>query len=160
MRIRGIKMTKDVLVHVKGLQFEESEHARTASPEDLEKIETISPGEYYYRNNAHYVLYSEIIEGFDEQVKNTFKLRENEFTITKKGPVNVQMVFCEGKKVMTDYYTPFGNIMLALDTKKIETLRTDDSISVHISYGLEANYQFVADCEIDIRVESRECAQK
>lgn len=83
------------------------------------------------------------------------KLRDREFTISKKGPVNVQMVFSEGKKTMADYHTPFGNIMVALDTRKVETQETEDNISISIEYGLEANYQFIADCNIAVHITSR-----
>ena len=46
-------MTKDVLLCIQGLQFEEE----AQNDEELDKIETICAGEYYYRNNAHYILY-------------------------------------------------------------------------------------------------------
>ena len=83
------------------------------------------------------------------------KLRDREFTISKKGPVNVQMVFSEGKKTMADYHTPFGNIMVALDTKKVEAKETEDDLDISIEYGLEANYQFIADCNITVHISSR-----
>ena len=87
--------------------------------------------------------------------KNLIRLRDREFIISKKGPVNVQMVFSEGKKTMADYHTPFGNILVALDTKKIRTEETQDDINISIEYGLEANYQFIADCNIAIHITSR-----
>ena len=40
-----------------------------------------------------FLLYEEIVEGFPEPVKNMIKLKNKEFILTKKGPVNVQMVF-------------------------------------------------------------------
>ena len=43
-------MTKDVLVSIQGLQFADSEIRNATSDEDLDLIETICPGEYYYRN--------------------------------------------------------------------------------------------------------------
>lgn len=148
-------MTKEVLVSVRGLQFVDSEVSQAASDEELDQIETICPGEYYYRNNAHYILYEENMEEVPEPVSNMIKLRDKEFCLWKKGPVNVQMVFSEGKKTMADYHTPFGNILVALDTKKIRTEETQDDINISIEYGLEANYQFIADCNIAIHITSR-----
>lgn len=148
-------MTKDVLVSIQGLQFASSSVQDEASDEELDKIETICPGEYFYRNSAHFVLYEEILDDMNEPVKNMIKVRNSEFVLTKKGPLNVQMVFSEGKKTMTDYVTPFGNIMIALDTKKIDIQEKENTINIHISYGLEANYQFIADCDISMEIRSR-----
>lgn len=148
-------MTKDVLISIRGLQFADSEVKNVSSDEELDRIETICPGEHYYRNDAHFVLYEEIMEDFPTPIKNMIKLREKEFTLTKKGPLNVQMVFSEGKKTMTDYATPFGNILIALDTKKIGVEESNDSMKIHIAYGLEANYQFIADCNITVEIKSR-----
>ena len=147
-------MTKDVLVSIQGLQFADSEVKQAVSDEELDLIETICPGEYYYKNGAHFILYEEVLEDFPEPVRNVIKLRDKEFTLIKKGPVNVQMVFSEGKKTMTDYFTPFGNILIALDTKEVGVQENEDCINIHITYGLEANYQFIADCNITIAVKS------
>lgn len=140
-------MTKDVLLTIKGLQLFEG----TGSDE----IETIYPGEYFYRNQSHFILYDEQPEGIPEVIKNMVKLNDREFVITKKGPVTVQMVFEEGKKTMTDYNTPFGNIMISMDTSKLEVEESEDRLKIHIEYALEANYQFVADCKIDMEIASK-----
>lgn len=145
-------MNKDVLVGIRGLQFAETDIKEASTDEDLEKIETICPGEYFFRNNAHFILYEERFEGFDEPVKNVLKLREKEFSILKKGIINVHMVFSEGKKTLTEYATPFGTILLALDTYNIGIEQGDDYLNITISYGMEANYQFIADCNISIKI--------
>jgi uncharacterized beta-barrel protein YwiB (DUF1934 family) len=148
-------LTKDVLVSIQGLQFASGDVQEESTDEELDQIETICPGEYFYRNNAHFVLYEEILDDMSEPVKNMIKVRNSEFVLTKKGPLNVQMVFSEGKKTMTDYVTPFGNIMIALDTKKIDIQEKENIIIIHINYGLEANYQFIADCDISMEIKSR-----
>lgn len=144
-------MTKEVLITIQGLQFD----AEAQNDEEMDKIESIYPGEYYLRNGSHYMLYDELMEDETDPIKNVIKLREKEFTLTKKGIINTQMVFTEGKKNMTSYATPFGNIMIALDTEKIEVEETEDELKIHIDYGLEANYQYIADCHITVTVASR-----
>lgn len=148
-------MTKEVLISIQGLQFADSEVREAASDEELDRIETICPGEYYHRNDTHYILYEELVEDFPDPVKNMIKCRSGEFTLIKKGPVNVQMIFSEGKKTMTDYVTPFGNILIALDTREVSMEEGSDSMTIHIAYGLEANYQFIADCNIMVEIKSR-----
>ena len=49
---RGERMTKDILISISGLQV---------SPEnESDTVEVISPGEYYYRNDKHFVVYEEV----------------------------------------------------------------------------------------------------
>lgn len=144
-------MTKEVLVTIQGLQFD----AESTNDEEMDKIESIYPGEYYLRSGSHYILYEELMEGETTPIKNVIKLRDKEFTLTKKGIINTQMVFTEGKKNMTSYVTPFGNIMIALDTEKIEVEETEEELKIHIDYGLEANYQYIADCQITVIVSAR-----
>lgn len=144
-------MTKEVLITIQGLQFD----VEVENDEELDKIESIYPGEYYNRSGAHYIMYEELMEKEETPLKNMIKLREKEFTLTKKGIINVQMVFTEGKKTMTSYVTPFGNIMIALDTSKIAVEETENELKIHIDYGLEANYQYIADCHITVTVAAR-----
>lgn len=153
-------MTRNVLLKIQGMQFlEDDTNQETADNMDnIEKIETLCPAEYYNRNQAHYIMYEEIQDDVKEPIKNMIKVRGNEFILTKKGAVNFQMIFSEGKKTMTEYVTPYGNIMIALDTSKVLVEESQDRINIHIEYILEANYQFVADCHIDIVV--RACADK
>ncbi len=144
-------MTKEVLITIRGLHFD----TEASDKEGADEIENMYPGEYFYRSGAHYILYDEMMEGEETPIKNMIKLREKEFTLTKKGSVNVQMVFEEGKKTMTSYATPFGNIMMALDTTKLMTEEESDVIRVHIEYGLEANYQHIADSQITVTIAAR-----
>lgn len=144
-------MTKEVLITIQGLQFD----IDAETDEELDQIESIFPGEYYFRNGAHYLLYDEIMEEEEASIKNMIKLREKEFTLTKKGTINVQMVFAEGRKTMTSYITPFGNIMIALDTSRITIEERENELKIHIDYGLEANYQYIADCHITVTATER-----
>ena len=117
-------MTKEVLITIQGLQFD----VEAETDEQLDKIESIYPGEYYERNGSRFIMYEELLEGEAASLKNVMKLRDKEFTLTKKGVVNVQMVFQEGKKTMTNYATPFGNIMIGLETDKIQVEETKEEL--------------------------------
>ena len=111
-------MTKDVLVTISGLQI-------MSMAEDSEPVEVITAGDYYKKNNKHYVIYDEVTEGFDGTTKNIIKLQEDCVDITKRGITNVHMVFEKNKKNITCYQTPFGNLMLGIDAKNISIKRTN-----------------------------------
>lgn len=144
-------MTKDVLIAIKGLHFEGNM--------DEDKIETITRGEYYKRNDSHYIIYDEVTEGFSEPTKNIFKINNKELNLTKKGLVNVQMTFEEKKKNLTNYATPYGNIIVGIDTKKIGVEEETDRMLVNVDYALEVNYEYLADCQIVMDIRSKEEAE-
>lgn len=143
-------MTKDVLIAIRGLHFEG----------DLEenKIETITNGEYYKRNGNHYIIFEEVTEGFSEPTKNVFKIKERELNLSKKGLVNVQMLFEEKKKNLTNYATPYGNVVIGIDTKKIDVEEKEERMMVNVDYALEINYEYLADCQITMDIRSKENA--
>ena len=146
-------MTKDVLISLRGLQFDQSDS-------DVEKIETIMPGSYYEKNGSHYVLYDEIMEGFSEPVKNRLKFGEHALELTRSGAVNVHMIFEENRKNMTSYNTPYGNILIGIDTRKIHITQESDRIVVDVDYALDVNYEYLADCQIVLDIRSKGSIEK
>ncbi|MCI5711784.1 MAG: DUF1934 domain-containing protein [Lachnospiraceae bacterium] len=144
-------MTKDVLLSIKGLQF--------ANEQDTEPVEVITSGDYYKRNGKHYILYDEVMEGFEGVTKNIIKLKENCLDVTKKGVTNVHMMFEKNKKNITYYNTPFGSIMIGIDAKDIKIEEKEESILVNVSYGLEVNYEHMADCNIVMNIQSKESGE-
>ena len=139
-------MTKDVLLSIKGLQF--------ANEQDMEPVEVITSGDYYKRNGKHYILYDEVMEGFDGVTKNIIKLKDDCLDVTKKGVTNVHMIE-KNKKNVTYYNTPFGSIMIGIDAKDIQIEEQEERILVHVSYGLEVNYEHMADCNIIMNIQSK-----
>ncbi len=137
-------MTKDVLVSLSGLQL--------AADEQSDTVEVIAPGEYYFRNNKHYVLYEEVVEGETEVSKNTIKFTDKCLEFTRKGPMSVHMIFEKGKKNLTYYYTPFGSLQIGINASSIEITESDEEIIADVKYALDVNYEFVADCHITIKV--------
>ena len=138
-------MNEEVLISIRGLQFEEGT--------DENKIETITAGDYYKKNDYHYVVYDELTEGFEESTKNIIKFNDRELYLTKHGLVNVHMVFEENKKNITNYVTPYGSILIGIETEKVDLKEEEKRIRVDLLYSLEVNYEHLADCNIvmDIR---------
>ncbi len=137
-------MTKDVLVSVEGLQF---------STESMPgKVEIINAGNYYKKNDYHYVLYDETLEGFDQVTRNMIKFKEGEAYLRKKGVINVEMLFEENKKNQSCYATPFGDFMLDITTTGVDITEENEQILLEVNYDLAANYEALAQCRITIRI--------
>ena len=139
-------MTKEVLLTIKGTQFDGEENSDYTST---------FTAEYYERGGKRYVVYDEEIEGFSEHTRNIIKFNEKEVEVNKKGVVNVQMLFEENRKNLTHYRTPYGDIVMGIDTTGIRFLETEDRIRVDVEYELELNYEHQADCKISLDIRSR-----
>ena len=140
-------MTKEVLITICGLQ---------AGPDtDGEPIEMITTGEYFYKNNKHYIIYEEAMEGETRTNKNRIKLSDKTMELHKSGMVSVKMLFEENKKNVTQYYTPYGALTMGIDTKKIEVTESEHEMHIAVDYVLEMNEEFVANCNITINVRSK-----
>ena len=141
-------MTKDVIVTISGLQF--------AQETETEPVEIVTAGSYYKKNGKHYIIYDEVMEGFEGSTKNIIKLTEDSLDVTKKGVTNVHMVFEENKKNITYYNTPFGNLFIFIDAEKIHVEESEENINVNVAYALEANYEHLADCRIQMNIKSKD----
>ena len=140
-------MTKEVLITICGLQ---------AGPDtDGEPIEMITTGENFYKNNKHYIIYEEAMEGETRTNKNRIKLSDKTMELHKSGMVSVKMLFEENKKNVTQYYTPYGALTMGIDTKKIEVTESEHEMKIVVDYVLEMNEEFVANCNITINVRSK-----
>lgn len=140
-------MTKDVLISIKGLQLQPQM--------DGEKIEVITGGSYYKKRDKHYLLYEEVGEGAGDVTKNLVKFDEKTFTLTKSGGANVNMVFEENKRNITNYITPFGSLVIGIDASNVDIKESEEEINIRINYALDINYEHFADCEINMDVKAK-----
>ncbi|MDY4669603.1 MAG: DUF1934 domain-containing protein [Oliverpabstia sp.] len=142
-------MTKEVLIHMKGMQT--LEHME----ENEEPMEMITVGEYYFRNNTHYLLYDEMMDGFTEPVHNMLKIRPGLMEVKKKGTVNVHMIFERDKKNLAYYKTPFGTIEMDVAATKVTLEEAENWMEIQADYALGMNGSPVADCAMQIRITPR-----
>jgi len=142
-------MTRDVLIRISGFQMLENEQ---------DNIEVITPGDYFLKNGKHYILYDEIIEGFEGVVKNTIKVAPDSMDIRKSGISNVRMSFETDKKSISCYATPIGEMMIGINTNHISVDESADSLKIRVDYSLDINYEHISDHEISIDVYSKEKA--
>ena len=140
-------MTKDVIITICGLQN---------GPEtDGEPIEMAVVGEYYFRNNKHYIFYEEAMEGESQPTKNRIQVSDGQMELFKTGAVNVHMLFVEKEKNITSYQTPYGCLMMGIDAKKVSIQESEHEMDIVAEYAMEMNGEFVADCNIHINIKSK-----
>ena len=139
-------MTKDVLISISGLHYD-------ALDGEGQPVEVITPAAYYLKNGKHYVVYDEMVEGMPGTIKNTIKITgDYMFEIRKSGIADTHMVFEKDRINMTNYATPYGDMMVGIHTKDMTVNVEEENIDVSISYALDVNNEPLSDCEIKVNI--------
>ena len=142
-------MNKDVLIHVRGLQLMETD-------DEQEPIESVVPGQYYFRNGSHYLRYEEMLDDSAQTTVNYIKMSSEGVEIRKQGQVNVHMVFEQGKKNKTFYNTPYGTLQMGIAATGLELKESEDDIQMKVDYALDMNEEHVADCYLTVQAQSKD----
>lgn len=146
-------MTKDVLVSISGMHMDVISGLTDA---ESEAIEVVTPASYYCRNGKHYVIYDEVMEGTTGTIKNKIKISGTDSVeIMKTGVSNAHMIFEKNKKNLTYYQTPYGQMLVGVNTRNMEVNVTDDNIGVCVDYELDINHEPLADCKIKMEIYSK-----
>ena len=135
-------MTKDVLINIPGLQMD-------VEPDN--PIEMVTTGAYYLRNGKHYILYDELSED-NEVTKNVLKIGPNSVELTRKGAQGSHMVFEEGKENLSYYDTPFGSLLMGVNTSSIDWMEKEEEMRLQVDYDLSVNSDHVSKCKIDVNI--------
>ena len=86
--------------------------------EDMD-VEMVTRGDYYQRNGKHYILYDEVMEGFEGTVRNVIKVSPESVDIIKQGAASTRMQFEKNKKNLSCYTTPLGDLMIGIQAIRI-----------------------------------------
>ena len=143
-------MTRDVLIRLSGLQSME---------DDEGVVEVITAGDYFWKNNKHYLIYDEVMEGTDGTIRNTMKLTPSELESMNSAPITARRAFDVTKTTQHHYATPIGEMLVEMTTSRIGFEEEDDHLKVEVEYSLDINYDHVSDCRIVLDVTSKGCAK-
>lgn len=144
-------MTEEVLVSIKGMQIMDDADAGVE--------EVVTQGRYFFKNGKHYIKYEEVCEGMEGTIQNLIKLDRNSMEVTKRGLTNVHMVFEKDKKNLTYYDTPFGNLLVGIAATNIDVKDSEQNIDVTVRYALDINYEYLADCTINMNIKSSDSTE-
>lgn len=141
-------MQKQVMVTISGIQ--------TAQMEEQDSIEMVHIGEYFKRNQTHYILFDELMEGVSSPIKNRIKIKKNCVEVQKKGVITSHLIFEEGKNNTSNYTVPYGSFLMENRTSRVEIKEEENKIEAAASYQLYMNGEYSADCYIRIKIESKD----
>jgi len=105
--------------------------------QECDAVETVQPAQYFKRNDSHYLLYEEQMEGLDAPCRSRIKFRDHLLELTRQGTSEVHMVFEENQRHMIHYNTPYGQLLLGIETGKVLVEEQEDQIHVTVEYTLD-----------------------
>lgn len=149
-------MTKEVLLSISGLHYDVTGITEEdGTEEENVPIEVITPASYYYKDGKHYVVYDEVVEGLPGTIRNKIRITDSRMLeIMKSGISNAHMVFEKDKINMTQYETPYGELLVGIHTRDMKVEEREGLIDVRVSYALDINGDQVADCNIVLQIRS------
>lgn len=152
-------MTKDVLVSISGHHIDimaEQEETPEAMESGRDAIEVVTPASYYCKGGKHYIIYDEVLEGMAGTIKNRIKITGTDSVeIVKSGLSSSHMIFEKNRKNLTYYRTPYGQMLVGVNTRNMEVSVEDDRINVQVDYELDVNHEPLADCKIRMDIVSK-----
>ena len=136
---------KKVLISIKG--------SPAFSYGEYDGYELLTDGEYMIKDGISTFCYVEsALTGLDGLL-TTFNVEPDRVILKRGGDYSGEMIFCEKQKHNFLYETPFGSIMMGIDTHSIEKNLCDDGGSLEIRYDIEVDNISVSQnlFQIDIR---------
>ena len=138
-----MEMKKDVLVSISGKHIDIMEDPVQGREQGDDAIEVVTPASYYCKNGKHYIIYDEVLEGMAGTIRNKIKIT---------GTDSIE----KNRKNQTYYRTPYGQLLIGVNTKNMEVSVDDDRINVLVDYELDVNHEPLADCKIKMNIMSKE----
>ena len=150
-------MTKEVLVSISGKHIDIMNDPTAGYETGDDNIEVVTPANYYCKNGKHYIIYDGVPAGMASTIRNRIKITGSDSgEIMKSGASSSHMIFERNRKNQTYYRTPYGQMLIGVNTKNMEVSVDDDKIRVNLDYELDVNHEPLADCKIKMNIMSKD----
>lgn len=119
---------------------------------EIHQIKTQAAGQLFEREDALYILYTEMQEDGGNSIKNLLKIEEKtgRVSLKKSGAVSWKAEFEEGKYQLSEYQTPYGSLGMGVETDKVLLEKEEKKISLHLAYTLYIQEEKQAECRLEI----------
>lgn len=113
---------------------------------DTDRME--AAGELYFKEDSVHLLYSE------NKTKTHIRISGNTVHVHRLGELSGDLWFVEGDVRDTRYETPYGRMLLTVDTHKIEW--DPQKLRLHIRYNILSEEQLLSMNEMTVEMKERE----
>ena len=104
---------------------------------DKDVVETAQTAQYFKRNDSHYLLYEEKMDEDQAPCRSRIKFRDHLLELTRQGTAEMHMIFEENKRHVVPYNTPYGQLLLGIETRRVQVEEQEDQICVTVEYILD-----------------------
>lgn len=141
-------MEKDVIISIQGLQH--------YAGMDSDNIELVTEGKLEDAEGALRLSYQESELTGMEGTTTVFHVEPERVTLLRMGNVSSEMVFEEGRRHMSLYSTPYGNMEVGILARKLRSTLDQNGGKLEINYDIEINHTLAGQSlfRIDVRESS------
>ncbi len=125
-------MDKNIIISLKGIQNGDKD----------DPIELVTVGEYYYKDNKHFITYEESEMTGMEGTTTTLTIEGEKVTLMRSGKNNTQLIFEEGQRHINCYETPYGSLSVGVRANDVKVSLGEEGGEVSAQYELEVNNSF------------------
>ena len=122
------------------------------------KIEVVSVGKHYCKNDIHYILYNDSESLGVENTSTMLKIDRDNVTLIRKGKVEQTQYFKKLATSSSNYRTPFGNLKLTVLTKELDIAFGSATGDIAIDYELAIDGQWQSENELRINISAENVA--
>ncbi len=79
-----------------------------------------------------------------EGTRTTFEVAQDRVVLTREGTVNTQMIFQEGRKHYFAYETPYGSMMMGVDTHSVRSKLGQGGGELEIRYAIDMDSNLIS----------------
>ena len=122
---------KKVLISIKGLPV--------LSENEDEAFELMTDGEYSQKDDVSIFSYIENPFTGQDGLLTTFAVENDRIVLSRGDEMSSDMIFSENQKHHFLYNTPFGSVMMGIDTHSIKKNMDDNGGNIEIRYDIEVD---------------------
>jgi len=122
---------KKVLISIKGLPV--------LSENEDEAFELMTDGEYSQKDDVSIFSYIENPFTGQDGLLTTFAVENDRIVLSRGDDMSSDMIFSEKQKHHFLYNTPFGSVMMGIDTHSIKKNMDDNGGNIEIRYDIEVD---------------------
>ena len=138
-------MEKDVIISIRGTQ--------DYSGTDPDTMELVTEGKLSVQDGALCLSYEESELTGMEGTTTVFQVEPEKVTLLRLGSVQSEMVFEEGRRHMSLYSTPYGNMEIGVRARRLNSTLELTGGRLEIDYDIEINHMLAGQSlfRIDVR---------
>ena len=138
-------MEKDVIISIRGTQ--------DYSGTDPDTMELVTEGKLAVQDGALCLSYEESELTGMEGTTTVFQVEPEKVTLLRLGSVQSEMVFEEGRRHMSLYSTPYGNMEIGVQARRLNSTLELTGGRLEIDYDIEINHMLAGQSlfRIDVR---------